>query len=117
MLELSKKLYQLFSESELFSDVVEKRIFPVVAGEGVGYPFSIYTIQQVPGTFDGDEYNVGLHTYFSPNKISEAMRFSDAVKGFIDDRFIYEGSGIDFIDKDQSIVVSIYFKAICDYVD
>lgn len=117
MYELSKALYEMLSSSELFTSVVEKRIFPVVAGEGVGYPFSIYTMQQAPGTFDGDEYSVGLFTYFSPNKVSEAMSFSDAVKKFIDDRFIYEGSGIDFIEKDQSIVVSIYFKAICDYVD
>ncbi|MDM1408056.1 hypothetical protein [Myroides sp. DF42-4-2] len=112
MLELSKELYQLFSTSDLFTSVVEKRIFPVVAGEGVKYPFSIYNIQQLPASLDGDEYSVGLHTYFSPNKISEAMRFVDSLREFIDDNFIYEGSGIDFIDKDQSIVVSIYFKTI-----
>lgn len=112
MLELSKELYMLFSSSDLFTSVVEKRIFPVVAGEGVDYPFSIYTMNQLPASFDGDEFSVGLHTYFSSNKISEAMGFVDSLRDFIDDHFIYEGSGIDFIEKDQSIVVSIYFKTI-----
>ncbi|WP_413513257.1 hypothetical protein [Myroides odoratus] len=112
MLELSKELYQLFSNLELFTSVVEKRIFPVVAGEGVLYPFSIYNIQQLPSSYDGDEFSVGLHTYFSPNKISEAMGFIDSLRSYIGEEFIYEGSGIDFIEKDQSIVVSIYFKTI-----
>ncbi|MDM1397113.1 hypothetical protein HX049_07985 [Myroides odoratimimus] len=112
MLKVSKELFELLSTSEVFSSVVGKRIYPVVAGEGVDYPFSIYTLSRGLGTYDGDEYNVYLHTYFSPNKIAEAMTFADNVKELICGKFQWEGDDIDFIDKDQSIVVSIFFKTI-----
>lgn len=112
MLDISRELFEVLSQNEIFTSVVQKRIFPVVAGEGVEYPFSIYTLQQEPLSIDGDEYNISLHTYFSPNKISEAMNFADQAKEVIQDCYQWEGSGIDFIDKDQSIVVSIFFKTI-----
>lgn len=112
MLSISKMLFEALSGSDVFSQVVEKRIFPVVAGEGVAYPFSIYTIQEEPATYDGDEYSVSLHTYFSPNKILEAMQFADDAKEVIQKDFQWDGSVIDFIEKDQSIVVSIFFKTI-----
>lgn len=110
MYKASRILFYFFSESDVFTDVLEKRIYPVVAGEGILYPFGVYTLSDDESTKDAGGFSVWLNVYFKPNKIAEAMIFADAAKVEIEEQFIYLGSGIDFIDKDQSIVVMLNFK-------
>lgn len=112
MLEVSKIIYEIISTSAVFQKYIDKRIYPVVVGQGIAYPFSIYNMYDSTPTKDGEEFEVTLNTYFSPNKVLEAMTFADKAKDEIDNYFIYLASGIDYIDKDQSIVVTINFKII-----
>lgn len=110
MYKVSKVIFSELSNAPVFKDVVEKRIFPVVAGEGVAYPFAVYTISEEGSTKDGGGYNVWLNVYFQPNKISEALQLADDAKDYLEENFVYLGSGIDFIEKDQSIVVMFNLK-------
>lgn len=110
MYRASKIIFSELSNAPVFEDVVEKRIFPIVAGEGVSYPFAVYSLSEEAVTKDGGGYNVWLHVYFQPNKVSEALQFAEDAKEYLEKDFVYTGSGVDFIEKDQSIVVMFNLK-------
>lgn len=108
----SERLFQWLTNQDKFSLVMANRLYPVVALGDVPFPFSVYQIRETALSKEGDEHNFLLTCYFNPNQALEAMTFNDGITELIkeSDQYEFIMSDIDYLDKNQSIVLTINFK-------
>ena len=114
MKEVSEEIYSYFSNLPAFTSVMGESLFPLVALEETQFPFCVYAIQQQSGlSKDGSSFEVIMSAYFNAENYLEATNFNDAmVLDFKNNAnpFDYQDSSIDFLQDNQSIILTITFK-------
>lgn len=114
MIEVSKQLIAVLTAYVPLTNVVNNKIYPVLANEGVQFPFAVYSFGEVPfETKDACAYHVNLSVWFEPNKITEAMQMADALKELIDQNdWDFVSTNVNFDETSLKIFSEINFKII-----
>lgn len=111
MYELSVELVEYLSGLTQFTSVMGERLAPFVSDENEVYPFTNYLVKDEPG-FSKDESQLSgtLLFYFEKESYLKLVQFLDAMKPFIEEKYDWLGSDIEFVESDQSFVGIINFN-------
>jgi len=114
MIQVSTYLKNILSTYPALSGIVQNRIYPLIANEGVKFPFAIYGFGEVPyQSKDACAYSVNVAVWFEPNNITEAYQMADHLKTLAemhDWEFI--STNVEFEPSNQKIFSEINFKII-----
>ena len=111
MFEISKQIKEFFTSLTVFTSVCATRISPVYAMADTVYPFATYRInEQNPNTKDGVTFTVSVSFWFKPEKYDDVCKLLDALKPFVDAKYDWQNSTIDFIEENQSMTGIINFN-------
>lgn len=114
MIQVSKYLIAILENYPALAAAVQSRIYPIVANEGVGFPFAVYGFSEVPyESKDACAYNVNVSVWFDANKRTEAMQMADDLKKLAEQNpWEFVNTNVDFSTATQKIFSEINFKII-----
>lgn len=114
MIKVSTQLKNILNAYPPLATAVQNRIYPLLANEGVPFPFAIYGFGEVPfETKDACVYNVNVSVWFEPNNITEALQMADDLKTLAENNdWEFINTNVDFEPANQKIFSEINFKII-----
>ncbi|WKW47262.1 hypothetical protein P3875_04140 [Myroides sp. JBRI-B21084] len=114
MIEVSKHLHSILSAYLPLTNVVQTRIYPLIANETVVFPFAVYGFGEVPyESKDACAYTVNVAVWFDQNKIIEAYTMADVLKTLAElNSWEFINTNVDYSDVTQKIFSEINFKII-----
>jgi hypothetical protein len=78
MFQFSELIFSFFTSSTFFTDVMQQRMYPVIAPEDVQFPFATYSLESQEGeSKDADMFSATLFFWFQENQYNEALQFTD----------------------------------------
>lgn len=109
MNEKAVELVVFLNSYARFKDLIDTRLFPLVASKDTPMPFVNYTISSYPLSKDGDDYKMGLQLFFSNNQFTEMLNFADVCKEILNEKYEVESVETDYSEKYESLYTTILF--------
>lgn len=112
MIEVSEMIVQVLKSNPGLLNVVGDRIYPLVAKEGVSFPFAVYRFGEVtPETKDAGGYLVNVTVWFDANMVTEAFGTCDVLKEMVEGTdWDFVSTNADFESETMSVYSEINFK-------
>jgi len=111
MIRAIEEVSGFFVSNTTYTDVFSAEVpHPVVAPEGVSFPFSTYTVDRVETeSKDCDVYSFTLYFWFDSNKFTEMAQFMDDIIPDIKKEFEFQAATVEFVEENLSFVGIINF--------
>lgn len=115
MEQVSKYIYEYFTNNSEFNKEMGKSLYPLFVGESKEFPCAVYNVGEAPGiSSDASTYPCTLNLCYSPESYSEAIAFGDKMKLAVDqmENCDFVSTQVQFQDESRFIFVSINFNLI-----
>lgn len=110
MLEVSEEITAYLLSLNVFTAVMSNRLSPLIANEGVDFPFTTYAIIEEPLSLDADEYTITLFLFFGKASYAKCADFTSKLKKEIKQEYNWLSSNVEVTEESLGFVGIINFK-------